>query len=103
MSWRLIVRPEAEADITDGALWYDEQRPGLGIAFTAAVRRAIRRAVENPRACRLMRRSPEVRRVRTPRFPYRVVFLLKDDLVSVFAVIHDKRHESTWIERLQKS
>ena len=47
MSWRLIVRPEAEADITDGALWYDEQRPGLGIAFTAAVRRAIRRAVEN--------------------------------------------------------
>ena len=31
MSRRLIVRPEAEADITDAAVWYDSRDPGLGL------------------------------------------------------------------------
>jgi len=30
MSHRLIVRPEAEADITEAALWYEERGVGLG-------------------------------------------------------------------------
>lgn len=31
MSRRLIVRPKAEADITDAAVWYDSRDPGLGL------------------------------------------------------------------------
>jgi len=27
----LIVRPDAEADITDAAVWYETQSPGLGL------------------------------------------------------------------------
>jgi plasmid stabilization system protein ParE len=30
MSRRLIVRPEAEADITEASLWYEERESGLG-------------------------------------------------------------------------
>ena len=33
MRWNLIVRPEAEQDITDAYDWYDEQRKGLGDEF----------------------------------------------------------------------
>ena len=29
MSRRLIVRPEAEADITDAAIWYESREFGL--------------------------------------------------------------------------
>ena len=31
MSRRLIVRPKAEADIAEAALWYDEREAGLGL------------------------------------------------------------------------
>ena len=31
MNRRLLVRPEAEADITDAAAWYDSREPGLGL------------------------------------------------------------------------
>ena len=35
MSRRLIVRPEAEADITNAAVWYESREPGLRLEFTA--------------------------------------------------------------------
>lgn len=48
MSRRLIVRPEAEADITDAALWYDNREPGLGFELISEVRLAIARATSDP-------------------------------------------------------
>ncbi len=29
MSYRLNIRPEAEADVVDAALWYEQRNPGL--------------------------------------------------------------------------
>jgi plasmid stabilization system protein ParE len=100
MSRRLIVRPDAEADITGAALWYDERETGLGLELTVEVRAAIRRAVENPLLYLLMRRHPEVRRILARRFPYRIFFIVRDDAVVVFAVIHAARHDRHWRERL---
>ena len=48
MSRRLIGRPEAEADIIEAALWYEEREAALGLELTLEVRDAIGRAVENP-------------------------------------------------------
>jgi plasmid stabilization system protein ParE len=33
MSRRLIVRPEAEADLAEIVRWYEEKQPGLGWQF----------------------------------------------------------------------
>ncbi len=30
MSYRLVVQPEAEADLDEAYLWYERQRRGLG-------------------------------------------------------------------------
>jgi len=100
MSRRLIVRPEAEADITEAALWYEERDAGLGLELTLEVRDAIRRALQNPLHYLLLRQRPEVRRVLTRRFPYRIFFIVRDDAIVVFAVIHAARHERHWRKRL---
>jgi plasmid stabilization system protein ParE len=100
MSRRLIVRDEAEADITEAALWYDEREAGLGLELTLEVRAAIRRAVENPLHHLLLRKRPEVRRILARRFPYRIFFVVRDDAIVVFAVIHAARHDRRWRERL---
>ena len=37
MSRRLIIRLEAETDLTDSAEWYDSREPGLGLEFLLEV------------------------------------------------------------------
>ena len=96
MSLRLIIRPHAEADIADAALWYREQRAGLGDEFVAEVDAAIAAALSNPRQYPRLRRKPEVRRVLTKRFPYRVFFILRFDAVVVFRVLHSARDDREW-------
>jgi hypothetical protein len=48
VSHRLIVRSEAEAEITEAVLWYEGREAGLGLELTAEIRGAIQRAVERP-------------------------------------------------------
>ena len=100
MSRRLIVRAEAEADITEAAVWYDEREAGLGLELMLEARAAIGRALENPLLHLLLRRRPEVRRVLARRFPYRIFFVVRDDAIIVFAVIHAARRDRRWRERL---
>jgi plasmid stabilization system protein ParE len=100
MSRRLVVRPEAEADLVDAALWYEERVVGLGLELMSEVGFAARRAVETPMIFPLLRRWPEVRRVLTRRFPYRVFFIVRDDAIIVFGVMHAARHDRHWRGRL---
>jgi plasmid stabilization system protein ParE len=100
MSLRLLVRPEAEADIREIIRWYEARQGGLGSRFVEEVSESIGRALRNPKAYRLMRREPHVRRILTRRFPYRIFYLLREDVLVVFAVIHGKREETNWSERV---
>lgn len=100
MSRRLIVRREAEADITDGALWYHEREAGLGLEFALEFRAALARAVENPEIHPLNRHRPKVPRILARRFPYQIFLIVRDDAVVVFAVVHAARHDRHWRKRL---
>ena len=101
MNRHLIVRPEAEADITDAAVWYDSREPGLGLELLSDANSAIARALKNPESFTRVRRNPEVRRVLTQRFPYRVFYILRPDAIIVFAVLHAARHDRVWKHRAQ--
>lgn len=100
MRRRLIVRPEAAEDIAEAALWYDEREAGLGLELLLEVRAAIQRAVENPLHYLLLRQHPEVRRVLTRRFPYRIFFIVRNDAVVVFAIVHAARLDRHWRGRI---
>jgi plasmid stabilization system protein ParE len=96
MSRRLIVRPEAEADITNAAVWYESHEPGLGLEFTSELHSAFVRAINSPESFVRVRRNPTVRRILTRRFPYRVFFIDRPDALVVFAVLHAARHDRIW-------
>jgi toxin ParE1/3/4 len=100
MSYRLNIRPAAEADVAEAARWYDQRQQGLGDEFVGEVDQAIVRVLENPLAFRVIRRRHEVRCVLTHRFPYRIFFSLKGDTVVVHAVSHGHRHDRHWKDRL---
>ena len=99
MNLRLIVRPEAEADILEAALWYESREPGLGLEVIAEIHAAIDRALENPMAYLLLRKDPHLRRILARRFPYRIFYTVKSDVLVVFAILHAARDERYWQRR----
>ena len=100
--YRVIIRSEAEADITDAAIWYQSRQSGLGHEFLAEIESAIASAARNPFRFPCFRRKPEVRRVLTKRFPYRVFFIRRSDAIVVFRILHSARHDRHWKSDISK-
>jgi plasmid stabilization system protein ParE len=103
MTHRVIVRKEAEEDLLEGALWYEDLEDGLGKDFLAEVRAAIDRTSENPLLYPSLRSNPDVRRVLTRRFKYRIFYILRTDAIVIFAVLHAARHDRRWIGRVDEA
>ncbi|HZZ44225.1 MAG TPA: type II toxin-antitoxin system RelE/ParE family toxin [Tepidisphaeraceae bacterium] len=103
MPHRIIIRHEAETDITNAAIWYQEQQPGLGDDFLAEIDAAITAASTNPFHYSRLRRKPEVRRVLTNRFPYRIFFIRSSDDIVIFRILHHARHDREWKTNIPKS
>lgn len=100
MTRRLIIRPDAEVDITQAAMWYEHRENGLGDEVVSEIRSAINRALATPDAYLRLRDHPRVHRVLVHRFPYRVFYLLAEDALVVFAVVHAARHDQSWGHRV---
>ena len=100
MSLRLVIRPEAEADITEAAAWYERRLAGLGLELTAEIRSAIGRAMDSPLAHLRLRERPQVRRILARRFPYRIFYIVQSDAFVVLAVLHAARHDRHWKRRV---
>jgi plasmid stabilization system protein ParE len=100
MSLRVIVRPEAEADMMEAAIWYEGRESGMGLEVIAELQAAVERAHENPLSYLLLRKRPHVRRVLARRFPYRIFYIVRSDVMVVFAILHAARDERYWQSRL---
>jgi plasmid stabilization system protein ParE len=94
---RLVLRPQAEAELLDARDWYEDQLPGLGGMFAAEVDRAFGTVLQAPLAC--PRVHGEIRRALVRRFPYAIYFRAMPDEIVVLAVIHGRRHARHWQPR----
>jgi hypothetical protein len=82
MSRRLIIRPEAETDIVEAAVWYEGRERGLGLEVTGEIHAAMARASQNPLAYLLLRERPHVRRILVRRFPWQTVISKRQEKLS---------------------
>jgi plasmid stabilization system protein ParE len=103
MTRQLIIREQGEQDITQAALWYENQSAGLAESFLAEIDIALANALKNPRQFPCFRRKPEVRRVLLTRFPYRLFFVLRRDAIIVFRILHAARHDREWKRNIPKN
>jgi toxin ParE1/3/4 len=72
----VVFEPEAAHELEAAALWYEDQRSGLGLAFLAAVDRTVEHVMAWPdtgTSVPGVSASLGVRRMPVTRFPYRVV------------------------------
>jgi toxin ParE1/3/4 len=94
---RLVLRPQAETELLDARDWYEDQRPGLGVAFVTEVNRALAGILRAPLA--YPRVHGETRRALLRRFPYAIYFHALSDEIVVLAVIYGRRNPRRWQSR----
>jgi toxin ParE1/3/4 len=103
VKFSVLFEPEASAELADAAHWYDDQHRGLGSAFLAAVEATLVDIDQWPDGSPLMANMPvdlPVRHAAVRRFPYRVAYLVIDDVIRVLAVAHTKRTPRYWTGRI---
>lgn len=89
--------PDADAEFLAAIDWYEDRAVGLGADFAVEIQAGIQRAVAMPEAWPRM--GGDVRRVLIRRFPYGVVYALREEGLLVLAVMHLRRSPGYWRER----
>jgi len=90
----------AEQEFIETVKYYNCQNAGLGFEFAAEVRYTLDRIIQYPIAWHKL--SLRTRRCRTNRFPYGVIYQMREDRIMIIAIMHLHRKPETWLERIKK-
>lgn len=91
--------PDADAEVTEAAKYYESRSTGLGSELLGEVERALSHISKNPEACQLIERR--ARRKSLWRFPYNLVYAVYPDRIRIAAFAHQKRRPFYWRTRLK--
>ena len=88
----------ASVELTEAIEYYEGQRLGLGYEFLTEVESAIDKITQFPDAWTLV--SDRTRRILLKRFPFGLLYHVRDDEIIVAAVMDLRRDPTTWEELL---
>ena len=91
----------AQAELAEATAYYNSQESDLGSQFVEEVRRTLERILQFPQAWSPV--SKRTRRCRTNKFPYGIIYQVRNDVLLIIAVMHLHREPETWKSRLHGS
>jgi plasmid stabilization system protein ParE len=97
MSLRVAFRAAAQVEFEKAAIWYNDQRQGLGQEFLQEIDDVVSRAASHPERYPIV--VGHVRKAVARRFPYSVFFRIRADTLVVLAVFHGRRDPEIWRRR----
>lgn len=97
MSYRLVVRPKAEADILRAYRWYESEFEGLGMQFIESLDDGLERISENP--LHYAEIAGGVRRKLLNKFPFGLFYIFENKEVRVLAVLQHVQNPEIWKSR----
>ncbi|MBI2150548.1 MAG: type II toxin-antitoxin system RelE/ParE family toxin [Acidobacteria bacterium] len=83
--------------MNDAALYYERESPGLGVRFLDEIEHYIAVIVKNPNAGSKVR--GQVRRRIIRKFPYGILYSVKEDGIRILAIMNLKRRPTYWVRR----
>jgi plasmid stabilization system protein ParE len=92
----------AESDMRTAAAWYEKRQAGLGEGFLQELTRRLKDVELQPRQFgreECHRTERDVRFCRLGRFPYRIVFEIREPWIVILAVAHARRRPGYWKRR----
>jgi plasmid stabilization system protein ParE len=94
----VIFTLRARAELIDAQDWYENESPGLGRRFCAAVDATVQRISASPRQFPVIYKN--VRRALLRRFPFALMFVIEaDESLTVIACFHGSRDPAHWKKR----
>jgi plasmid stabilization system protein ParE len=95
---RLKLHPEARIDLKEGTAFYRHHSPLTAVAFAQEIARAVERVAEAP--LRYPTGEHGTREFVLPwRFPYTVIYRIRESTVVIIAVAHHSREPGYWRHR----
>jgi plasmid stabilization system protein ParE len=91
--------PEADEEFREASRYYENEAPGVGLAFIAEVHRVITMVISHPLAAKQIRGT--IRSKVLLHFPYSLFYYIESDLILIVAVAHQKRRPTYWRSRLK--
>ena len=97
MAFQIKLHEAAEAELWETIDWYDAQKENLGKEFARELERVITSISQIPHA--FAKVEGEARKAVLRRFPYIVIFIAKEDTVTISAIFHASRSPKHWMPR----
>ena len=91
--------PEADEEFRAAARYYESEAAGVGMAFIAAVHKAVAEVVELPLAVQVMRAG--IRKKVLRHFSYNLFYAIETDTIVIVAVAHQRKRPNYWCARLE--
>ena len=89
----------AAAELAAAVRWYEQRRVGLGADFFDAVASTIELIRSHPEIGAERRGRSASRQFNVKRFPYKLVYRVRENDLYVVAVAHSSRRPGYWINR----
>ncbi len=100
MARRLCFHPLVADDLSAAIDWYEDRSEGLGLRFRALIDARFDDIVRMPEIFPQAFDDADFRFARIRRFPYLVLFRLRDETVYVFGVFHSATDPTKWRRRV---
>ncbi|GAB2490550.1 type II toxin-antitoxin system RelE/ParE family toxin [Algoriphagus taiwanensis] len=94
MSFRLIIKPQAEQDIQDIFDWYERKAVGLGEYFLEDLESKFKKIVDRPEVYQI--HYTDFRFAFLERFPVSIHFKAEVDTIYVFGVFPTAENPKKW-------
>jgi toxin ParE1/3/4 len=97
MKFSLILSKEAQTEIEDALIWYRDKAPNMDKEFLNCLGYGFSLIQKNPSMFPIVHK--EYRRTLIRRFPFQIIFTIKDFTIVILAVFHAKRNPERWMNR----
>ena len=94
------ILQSAEDEIAEGMDYYNEQYPGLGYEFAVEIKEGMNRIKFFPEAWPQF--IDKIRISHVNRFPYGILYEVRQKSIVVFAVMHLRQNPEKWEDKLKK-
>jgi len=95
---KLSFLEAAEAELQAAMDYYNLQKSGLGQEFLAEIKATVNRIANFPEAWQPL--SRRTRRCLSRRFPYGIIYQIRDDEILIIAISHLHQKPMYWQDRL---
>lgn len=98
MAFEIETHPEAAEELREALAWYADRSARAPTRLLREYDEHVAIIRSNPDGIRLIYR--QYRRLNLSRFPYAIIFRLRQRSIFIIAVMHERRHPDYWKSRI---